>query len=123
MPRTNPVRRLSIALGLGKPIEKVEEKLAEVKEEKKEEKEEAKVAEENAAVEAPVKDPVVIGAVSEASTAPIPGTGALAQFLTLSKEKYLNDIKANPPRGGLWTVAMGNEAGGEFFFGVLVSSL
>ncbi|KAG6818986.1 hypothetical protein H0H93_016606 [Arthromyces matolae] len=35
----------------------------------------------------------------------------LAEFLTTSKEKYLNDIRATPSKGNEWVVVMGNEAG------------
>jgi exopolyphosphatase len=40
----------------------------------------------------------------------------LARFLSESKEKYLNDVRATPGRGGEWTVVMGNEAGGIDFY-------
>ncbi|KAG6840845.1 hypothetical protein C0991_003792 [Blastosporella zonata] len=36
----------------------------------------------------------------------------LAQFLSTSKEKYLQDIRSTPSKGNEWTVVMGNEAGG-----------
>ncbi|KAG5644022.1 hypothetical protein DXG03_009237 [Asterophora parasitica] len=39
------------------------------------------------------------------------GTRTLAQFLSTSREKYLNDIRAEPHKGAEWTVVMGNEAG------------
>lgn len=41
-------------------------------------------------------------------------SNVLTQFLTDSKQKYLNDIRATPARGSEWLVVMGNEAGGEF---------
>ncbi|KAF8208339.1 hypothetical protein K438DRAFT_1904572 [Mycena galopus ATCC 62051] len=42
---------------------------------------------------------------------PILEASALAKFLTASKEKYLNDVRATPSKGTEWTVVMGNEAG------------
>ncbi|PFH51194.1 hypothetical protein AMATHDRAFT_3323 [Amanita thiersii Skay4041] len=36
---------------------------------------------------------------------------ALSQFLRNAKQKYLADIRADPPRGNEWVVVMGNEAG------------
>ena len=40
-------------------------------------------------------------------------TNALTHFLTNSRQRYLDDIRATPARGSEWTVVMGNEAGGE----------
>jgi hypothetical protein len=42
----------------------------------------------------------------------VPKADTLARFLSESKEKYLNDVRTTPGRGGEWTVVMGNEAGG-----------
>jgi exopolyphosphatase len=44
-----------------------------------------------------------------------PKADTLARFLSESKQKYLDDIRATPERGGDWTVVMGNEAGGMRF--------
>ncbi|KAG5333487.1 hypothetical protein C0989_005689 [Termitomyces sp. Mn162] len=35
----------------------------------------------------------------------------LVQFLSASRERYLQDIRSTPSKGGDWTVIMGNEAG------------
>ena len=40
-------------------------------------------------------------------------SNALTHFLTNSRQRYLDDIRATPARGSEWTVVMGNEAGGE----------
>lgn len=40
-----------------------------------------------------------------------PQADTLARFLSESKAKYLDDVRATPGRGGEWTVVMGNEAG------------
>lgn len=38
-------------------------------------------------------------------------TKTLADFVSQTKKRYLQDVKDG--KGGDWTVAMGNEAGGE----------
>ncbi|KAK7019885.1 putative exopolyphosphatase [Favolaschia claudopus] len=46
------------------------------------------------------------------ASVPVPSdTSSLATFLSTSREKYLNDIRASPSKGDEWTVVMGNEAG------------
>ena len=48
-------------------------------------------------------------------------TKVLADFVSQTKNRYLQDVKDG--KGGDWTVAMGNEAGGERSVNALRSNL
>ena len=63
---------------------------------------------------------LALGITNKPSPSPVQASiigEALTQFLSESKARYLQDVRADPSKGTEWTVSMGNEAGGLYSTG------